>query len=300
MEEVKLLHKADLDNTAIIGYLERIKMYRPFLYQLLYQAFDVHALRIRADVLAYIADSIDEFKDDKDYELSILSLIGNVNIGPEWYEWINCFLNTCGQTSIGDFFVVLLDAIEKRIPFQEIRRMFDSEEGDILRIYEKVDAYTGEESTIDEEAYDADSDSADPNVSESLLPSRAGFVDVFEDLATVMGAIVREDTDLLKMQNEFNSILTNLQTIATGIFREWQKDKDAVIRMNALHRIHQRFLLSQQTKINCMRKEIDQLKNQIRAAEKLEKGRDVINQKILELEKLLRSSETTVLDDSMF
>lgn len=310
MEE--LWYKADLSNTTVSGYMDRIKERRYFLFQSINQILNGQSLGIRADVLAYIADNIDNFMDDKDYALHISSLVGNADIGPEWYEWINSFSKSDNPIGVGDFMIFLTDAIEKEIPLRNVKQMFESGDDDILKIYEKMDKYVqlldagSDNSSDDAEGQEGpvptqSVDTVEKNEETQIVTGREpAFAEMFEDLATIMGSNTRGDDDALKMQDDFNKALTSIQTLAIEIFREWGKDKDTIARMNALHNVYQRLLNGQQTKINEMRNEITRLRHQIREAERTAMKHEAINQKILELQELSYASGSVLPDYNVY
>lgn len=312
MEE--LWYKADLSNTTVSGYMGRIKERRHFLFQSINQILNGQSLGVRADVLAYIADNIDNFMEDKDYALHISCLVGNADIGPEWYEWINSFFKSDNQISVGDFMIFLTDAIEKEIPLRDVKQMFESGDDDILKIYEKIDAYMLQLNAGSDNPSDCvegrevevpvptqSADTVEKNEETQMITSREpAFAEMFKDLATIMGSNMRGDDDTLKIQDNFNKALASIQTLAIEIFQEWGKDKDTIARMNALHNIYQRLLNGQQTKINEMQNEITQLSNRISEAERTAMKHEAINQKIRELQELSYASGSGLLDYSVY
>lgn len=316
MNEVKVLYEDDLDNnTAVLRYMEVIKQERTYIYQYLRQYFSKdHTLGVRADVLAHMSDHIREFSEDKDYAYHITSMVGNVKAGPEWYEWINSYYGSEDRRiEIGDLMIVISGAIENNVPLEFVKSAFETEE-DILEIYEKIDSYhkESEPETLDD--FDVESPIADSDrecANEVIAPPEtkkeiAGretegicepqISDMFESLATVMSGKTNSEKDVSQLQDEFNDAQSKLQTIATGMFREWEKDKDVIERQNALHQIYQQLINSQQNKINAMRNEIRKLQGRIQDAERSEMKREAINQKISELQQLTHSTGLSISD----
>lgn len=315
MDEVKVLCEEDLDNdTTVSRYMEIIKQEREGIYQYLRQYFSKdHTLGVRADVLKYMSEHIKDFKEDKDYAYHITSLAGNVKAGPEWYEWINSYFGSeNNRIEIGDLMIVVSGAIENNVPLEFVKSAFETGE-DILEIYDKIDLYqqeSGSESIEDSgiEAFVADSDEkgndivVSPEGKKEITGKENGgefepqISDMFESLAMVMSAKMSSEKTVSQLEDDFNETLSKLQTITTGVFREWEKDKDIIERQKALHQIYQQLINSYQNKINGMRNEIRKLQSRIQDAERSEMKREAINQKISELQQLTHSTELSAAD----
>lgn len=319
MNEAKVLYEEDLiNNTTVSRYMEIIKQERESIYQYLRQYFSKdHTLGVRADVLAYMSDHIKDFTEDRDYAYHITSLAGNVKAGPEWYEWINSYYGAeNSRIDIGDLMIVVSGAIENNVPLEFVKSAFETE-NDILEIYEKIDSFHADSIPASPEVSDIDSaesvtdDTDEKSGSDTFVVpeekkeiSEKGYgskhepqiSDMFESLAMVMSAKTSSEKTVSQLQDDFNDTLSKLQTITTGVFREWEKDKDIIERQKALHQIYQQLINSQQNKINGMRNEIRRLQNRIQDAERSEMKREAINQKISELQQLTHSAGLSVAD----
>lgn len=315
MDEVKVLYEEDLDNNITVSrYMEIIKQEREGIYQYLRQYFSKdHTLGVRADVLTYMSDHIKDFKEDKDYAYHITSLVGNVKAGPEWYEWINSYYGSeNNRIDIGDLMIVVSGAIENNVPLEFVKSAFETGE-DILGIYDKIDSYHNEsdsepivDSSIEAPVADSDEKENDIVVSPEDKKEISGkenggkyepqISDMFESLAMVMSAKTSSEKTVSQLEDDFNETLSKLQTITTGVFRDWEKDKDIIERQKALHQIYQQLINSQQNKTNGMRNEIRKLQSRIQDAERSEMKREAINQKISELQQLTHSTELSAAD----
>lgn len=232
--------------------------------------------------------------------------MNNLKITPEHLEWVNSFLKKNTAVDVDDFSVVFIEAVEKDIPLQQIKKLFGSETDQIL-IYQKIVDYEPE--TFNETADEVPESDNDVN---SLLeiPKQedgaekiddkecdkqedSGYAEMFNSLITVMSIKNDGDNSARTVSDNLNKIVAKLQLAASElaaysseVVHEVENDKEEIKRLNALLNLQQRVMSSQQNKINEMRGEIVRLNTRIQNAERTEMRREAINQKISELQSL--------------
>lgn len=276
---------------------------------------------IRNDVLQYTSEHISDFRKDQEYAFNIASLMFNVKISPDHLDWINTYFAEINKIKLDDFMIVFSEAVEKDIPLNKIKEYF-SEETDELKVYEKIISYkeelsetNAEEAEHNENALEVAAKPEDVEVTKteeqkvedtSPTQQQEAMTEMFDNLLTAMTYREKGDNEsVLKVQDDLNKIIakfqvaaTELATYATVIIRDWEKDKEEIRRLKALHEIQQKLMGSQQYKINEQRNEIISLKKRISIAEKSEMQRDAIKQKISDLDSLVNSCLS--LDDHPF
>ena len=202
--------------------------------------------------------------------------------------------------------VVFIEAVEKDIPLQQIKKLFGSETDQLL-IYQKIVDYEPE--TFNETADEVPESDNDVN---SLLeiPNQgdgaekiddkecdkqedSGYAEMFNSLITVMSIKKDGDNSARTVSDNLNKIVAKFQLAASElaaysseVVHEVENDKEEIKRLNALLNLQQRVMSSQQNKINEMRGEIVRLNTRIQNAERTEMRREAINQKISELQSL--------------
>lgn len=221
-------------------------------------------------------------------------------------EWVDSFLKKNTAVDVDDFSVVFIEAVEKDIPLQQIKKLFDSETDQLL-IYQKIVDYEPE--TFNETADEVPESDNDVN---SLLeiPNQgdgakkiddkecdkqedSGYAEMFNSLITVMSIKKDGDNSARTVSDNLNKIVAKFQLAASElaaysseVVHEVENDKEEIKRLNALLNLQQRVMSSQQNKINEMRGEIVRLNTRIQNAERTEMRREAINQKISELQSL--------------
>lgn len=232
--------------------------------------------------------------------------MNNLKITPEHLEWVDSFLKKNTAVDVDDFSVVFIEAVEKDIPLQQIKKLFDSETDQLL-IYQKIVDYEPE--TFNETADEVPESDNDVN---SLLeiPNQgdgakkiddkecdkqedSGYAEMFNSLITVMSIKKDGDNSARTVSDNLNKIVAKFQLAASElaaysseVVHEVENDKEEIKRLNALLNLQQRVMSSQQNKINEMRGEIVRLNTRIQNAERTEMRREAINQKISELQSL--------------
>lgn len=232
--------------------------------------------------------------------------MNNLKITPEHLEWVDSFLKKNTAVDVDDFSVVFIEAVEKDIPLQQIKKLFGSETDQLL-IYQKIVDYEPE--TFNETADEVPESDNDVN---SLLeiPNQgdgaekiddkecdkqedSGYAEMFNSLITVMSIKKDGDNSARTVSDNLNKIVAKFQLAASElaaysseVVHEVENDKEEIKRLNALLNLQQRVMSSQQNKINEMRGEIVRLNTRIQNAERTEMRREAINQKISELQSL--------------
>lgn len=262
------------------------------------------SLGVREDVLQYISGVAEQFGTDQRFLFQIAGFMNNLKITPEHLEWVDSFLKQNTAVDVDDFSVVFIEAVEKDIPLQQIKKLFGSETDQLL-IYQKIVDY--EPGTFNETA-DAESNN-DVNFlleipkqedgaekiddKECDKQEDSGYAEMFNSLITVMSIKNDGDNSARTVSNNLNKIVAKFQLAASElaaysseVVHEVENDKEEIKRLNALLNLQQRVMSSQQNKINEMRGEIVRLNTRIQNAERTEMRREAINQKISELQSL--------------
>lgn len=262
------------------------------------------SLGVREDVLQYISGVAEQFGTDQRFLFQIAGFMNNLKITPEHLEWVDSFLKQNTAVDVDDFSVVFIEAVEKDIPLQQIKKLFGSETDQLL-IYQKIVDY--EPGTFNETA-DAESNN-DVNFlleipkqedgaekiddKECDKQEDSGYAEMFNSLITVMSIKNDGDNSARTVSDNLNKIVAKFQLAASElasysseVVHEVENDKEEIKRLNALLNLQQRVMSSQQNKINEMRGEIVRLNTRIQNAERTEMRREAINQKISELQSL--------------
>lgn len=262
------------------------------------------SLGVREDVLQYISGVAEQFGTDQRFLFQIAGFMNNLKITPEHLEWVDSFLKQNTAVDVDDFSVVFIEAVEKDIPLQQIKKLFGSETDQLL-IYQKIVDY--EPGTFNETA-DAESNN-DVNIlleipkqedgaekiddKECDKQEDSGYAEMFNSLITVMSIKNDGDNSARTVSDNLNKIVAKFQLAASElaaysseVVHEVENDKEEIKRLNALLNLQQRVMSSQQNKINEMRGEIVRLNTRIQNAERTEMRREAINQKISELQSL--------------
>lgn len=265
------------------------------------------SLGVREDVLQYISGVAEQFGTDQRLLFQIAGFMINLKITPDHLEWVDSFLKKNTAVDVDDFSVVFIEAVEKDIPLQQIKKLFGSETDQLL-IYQKIVDYEPE--TFNETADEVPGSDNDVNslleipkqedeAAEKIDDKKcdkqedSGYAEMFNSLITVMSIKKDGDNSARTVSDNLNKIVAKFQLAASElaaysseVVHEVENDKEEIKRLNALLNLQQRVMSSQQNKINEMRGEIVRLNTRIQNAERTEMRREAINQKISELQSL--------------
>jgi len=323
-EHYTMIYKNDLSNPVIMELLDTIKEKNSEFHTQLCLAIEKRESAVcREDVLRYFAESAENLFADTFYIYHISSLMENVTLSPSWFQWFNDYFSNGGGTGVDDFMVVISEAVEKNIPLEETRKIFEQGGDDILLIYDTIDQYHPEISKIEPEKMHEElqerPDEMNTDLKESphrnevnevssnvnMPVNESGidnFTGMFESLVKAMSIKGRSmDIEVLDVQDNLNKIIakfqlviTELSAYSTEIIREWEKDKEENERMMALHNLQQTAIENQQRKINELRNENLRLTSRIQDASKSEIRRAAINKKITELQSLTSNQNDAI------
>lgn len=314
-----MIYKKDLSNPAVMELLNTIKEKNSELHtQICLVSEKKDGVVCREDVLQYFAEYAEQLFEDTLYIYYIASLMENVKLDPSWYQWFNEYFLRGGGIAVNDFMIVMREAVEKDIPLEETRRMFEQGGGDILEIYEAINQYKPSQSTVkSEEIEELEKDSMeapDTVLTEasawkavSKIPSNTqipgsgmdNFTGMFESLVKVMSIKGRSmDNEVLNVQDNLNKIIakfqlviTELSAYSTEVIREWEKDKEENERIIALHNLQQKAIENLQRKYNELRNENFRLASRMKEVSKSEFRRAAISKKITELQSLASNQD---------
>lgn len=305
--ECRIIYLKDKNMSDVSDIFSKLEQNNKALYRFVCSNLQKDAsLGVREDVLQYISGVAEQFGTDQGFLFQIAGFMNNLKITPEHLEWVNSFLKKNTAVDVDDFSVVFIEAVEKDIPLQQIKKLFGSETDQIL-IYQKIVDYEPE--TFNETADEVPESDNDVN---SLLeiPKQedgaekiddkecdkqedSGYAEMFNSLITVMSIKNDGDNSARTVSDNLNKIVAKLQLAASElaaysseVVHEVENDKEEIKRLNALLNLQQRVMSSQQNKINEMRGEIVRLNTRIQNAERTEMRREAINQKISELQSL--------------
>lgn len=306
--ECRIIYLKDKNMSDVSDIFSRLEQNNKSLYRFVYSNLQKDAsLGVREDVLQYISGVAEQFGTDQRFLFQIAGFMNNLKITPEHLEWVDSFLKKNTAVDIDDFSVVFVEAVEKDIPLQQIKKLFGSETDQLL-IYQKIVDYEPE--TFNETADEVPGSDNDVN---SLLeiPKQedeaaekiddkerdnqedSGYAEMFNSLITVMSIKNDGDNSARTVSDNLNKIVAKFQLAASElaaysseVVHEVENDKEEIKRLNALLNLQQRVMSSQQNKINEMRGEIVRLNTRIQNAERTEMRREAINQKISELQSL--------------
>ena len=263
------------------------------------------SLGVREDVLQYISGVAEQFGTDQRLLFQIAGFMVNLKITPDHLEWVDSFLKKNTAVDVDDFSVVFIEAVEKDIPLQQIKKLFGSETDQLL-IYQKIVDYEPENGDESADKVSENHNDANPVLEISKKENEvekiedrddkqedSGYAEMFNNLITVMSIKNDGDNSARTISDNLNKIVAKLQLAASElaaysseVVHEVENDKEEIKRLNALLNLQQRVMSSQQNKINEMRGEIVRLNTRIQNAERTELRREAINQKISELQSL--------------
>ena len=330
MSTSQMLKSKDIESNEYKDRLKVLSLSNPNLYQFIIGASKEASFPgIREDVLSYIFDHHEDFRDDHEYAYNISQFTCNPKIDPAWYQWLNeNSEEISAKIPIIDFCLILSEAVEKNVSLSDFKKLYDKHSADPLYIFEDLDSYSGGISSSDEHSPESDSSGTDKE--EKAVESRTKTLseEVSEDKAEKTAVYVgnaenvvspddeglsslpsynrepeyaqmfnnlltimtdRHDNERFDMQNKVSGHLSELSVLFSNIFRLWESDKNEMERLEALYKLQQKVLYNQQKKINEMRNTIANLQFQLNEAGKMDIKREEIKKKISEVQSMMSS-----------
>lgn len=305
--ESKILYREDMKTERMLEILATIKKKNETLAMFIEQKLDLEGgLGVREDVLLYFSNCADYITKEPAFIHNLVELIKNKNISPKWYEWINSYYRNPHPFSMDDFFIVLNDGIEKGIPFESIKIIFEKGKEDILSVYTEIEKYTGGQGWLDDDIEEEDSaywGMAPKNKGMVTTHPGVDVVDPFRDKEMDYGGLFKNLLSVVTSENKENvlapvqehlsqyagtlqNFANEITAFSMSLIQKWQNDKDEIQRIKALYELEHHLVIGQQKKINEMRGEIIRLNEKIQDAERAEQQQEIINQKISELQSL--------------
>lgn len=316
---MRMIYFKDVNDSNYSVIFNNIQMKNPTIYEFMMNILKNKSnFGIREDILNIVNNNIDKFDTEQQTASFICKLIVNLKVEPELLMWSVEFLKS-GKYKLDDFEIALNSAIEKDIPFNVIKSMFNYGY-DEMELLIKIDEYTDKEkddfgassdlgidehddsSAIESEiagesysytsAFD-ESELKQDGSTVKVIGNDSGYDDMFNNLITVMTSKASSDITSKIIEENMNSIVAKYQ-LATSELASYSKEvlheienKDEEIKkLNAMLTIQQKLLTNQQNKLNEMRSEIVRLNSRILSAEKAELRNKEIFQKAKELQSL--------------
>lgn len=304
--ECRIIYLKDKNMPDISDIFSKLEQNNKSLYRFVCSNLQKDAsLGVREDVLQYISGVAEQFGTDQRLLFQIAGFMINLKITPDHLEWVDSFLKKNIAVDVDDFSVVFIEAVEKDIPLQQIKKLFGSETDQLL-IYQKIVDYEPESGDESADKVPENHNDANPVLEISKKENEAekiedrddkqedsGYAEMFNNLITVMSIKNDGDNSARTISDNLNKIVAKFQLAASElaaysseVVHEVENDKEEIKRLNALLNLQQRVMSSQQNKINEMRGEIVRLNTRIQNAERTELRREAINQKISELQSL--------------
>lgn len=327
MNASHILTKSDLESNNFKKRFMVLSESNPNLYQYLSGASEETSFPgIREDVFVFICDHYADFPDDHEYAYNISQFACNSQMDPSWYEWLNSkYQEISEKMPIIDFCLIISKAVENDVSLSVFKKLYDKHNSDPLYIFEDLDHYTGEGQTEDniikndtdkeekadsseaageEQVQSGDMDSYQA-VPEDIAPGKKElpdelseipsynkepeYAEMFNNLLTIMTD--KHSDERFDIQGKVQSHISELSVLFSSIFRMWDSDKDEMERLEALYKLQQKALYSQQKKINEMRNTITRLQYQLDKADKMDMKREEIKKKIFEMQSLMSSAD---------
>lgn len=316
---MRMIYFKDVNDSNYSVIFNNIQMKNPTIYEFMMNILKNKSnFGIREDILNIVNNNIDNFDTEQQTASFICKLIVNLKVEPELLMWSVEFLKS-GKYKLDDFEIALNSAIEKDIPFNVIKSMFNYGY-DEMELLIKIDEYTDKEKDdfgassdlgIDEldgasaieseiagESYSYTSAFDESEVKQDgstvkVIGNDSGYDDMFNNLITVMTSKASSDITSKIIEENMNSIVAKYQ-LATSelasyskeVLHEIEKKDEEIKKLNAMLTIQQKLLTNQQNKLSEMRSEIVRLNSRILSAEKAELRNKEIFQKAKELQSL--------------
>ncbi len=304
--ELVLFSLKDREKPEVDKLFTQLKTSNDVLYRFLISELQKDSLlEIRKDILDYIAENAANFGKNHKYMFNLAGIICNIKIMPEHIEWIDSYLKRKENLdNVDDFFIMFSEAVERNMPLNEIKKLFEKETDELI-IYDKILNYNTDTAEIDGEnmpneekvnakeiAIDAKKSIANDN--KTVYEKReSDYAEMFHSLITVMSKKDDSDNEVYSVDDNFKKIAAKFQlatseliAYASEVVHAMECKREENERLNALLTIQQRVLSGQQDKINELRMQIANLNSRIQNAEKKEMRRKAIDQKISELQNL--------------
>lgn len=304
--ELVLFSLKDREKPEVDKLFTQLKTSNDVLYRFLISELQKDSLlEIRKDILDYIAENAANFEKNHKYMFNLAGIICNIKIMPEHIEWIDSYLKRKENLdNVDDFFIMFSEAVERNMPLNEIKKLFEKETDELI-IYDKILNYNTDTAEIDgenmpnEEKVNAkeiviDDKKSIANDNKTVYEKReSDYAEMFHSLITVMSKKDDSDNEVYSVDDNFKKIAAKFQlatseliAYASEVVHAMECKREENERLNALLTIQQRVLSGQQDKINELRMQIANLNSRIQNAEKKEMRRKAIDQKISELQNL--------------
>lgn len=295
-----LVYKKDLEKEEVKYCLDTIREKNDALGMFLVQNLKADDSQgIRMDVLKFFSENIEQINPDPNFIFNIAILTKNVHLNSEWYGWINSYSKGSRSFPMDDFMTLLYEALNKKIPLQKLKKMFDEDTEGFLNVFQAIESYSEgmwlDEEETEEIRLDSSFYASEDNEDFTDLSNEkeADMASIFGSLLTVVSDRRCEDNALIPVQKHLSGYAVSLQnfvnditTYSGKIVNEWQKDRDENERLKSLNRLQQKLMEGQQRKMEDMRTEIIRLNAKLQEAEKSEMHRAAISRKISELQSL--------------
>lgn len=118
------------------------------------------------------------------------------------------------------------------------------------------------------------------------------YAELFGSLLTVMTD--KRNDERSDMQGKVQNHLTELSVLFSSVFQTWGSDREEMERLEALYKLQQKVLFSQQKKINEMRNIISNLQFQLNEAGKMDIKREELKKKLSEVQSLISSDSNLI------
>lgn len=247
--ECRIIYLKDKNMSDVSDIFSKLEQNNKALYRFVCSNLQKDAsLGVREDVLQYISGVAEQFGTDQRFLFQIAGFMNNLKITPEHLEWVDSFLKKNTSVDVDDFSVVFIEAVEKDIPLQQIKKLFGSETDQLL-IYQKIVDYEPE--TFNETADEVPESDNDVN---SLLeiPNQgdgaekiddkkcdkqedSGYAEMFNSLITVMSIKKDGDNSARTVSDNLNKIVAKFQLAASElaaysseVVHEVENDKEEI------------------------------------------------------------------------
>lgn len=295
-DDITIICKSDLQKEDVQGCINTIKEKNTLLGVAVEQYIKAEGSRgLREDVLSYFRKNAAIIGDDQDMIYNLISLLGKTFISPAWYEWIRTYFGENQQIPMDDFMTLLQGALEKKIPLEKLKDIFQEGNNSMLQIYEAIEAYV-EEQWDGETIPDEDMPTSFPGeqkrseIVEKYREQDISYSGVFGEILSVVSGRNAKAQELVMVQEHLNgyagtlqSFVNDIRSFSGNVVNEWQKDREENARLKALYNMQQKLLESQQGKIDEMRTEIFRLNGIIQEYEKVQQHHAEMSRKINEL-----------------
>ena len=126
--ECRIIYLKDKNMSDVSDIFSKLEQNNKSLYRFVCSNLQKDAsLGVREDVLQYISGVAEQFGTDQRFLFQIAGFMNNLKITPEHLEWVDSFLKKNTAVDVDDFSVVFIEAVEKDIPLQQIKKLFGSE-----------------------------------------------------------------------------------------------------------------------------------------------------------------------------